>query len=48
MRVADSLLAGADRTAQDLLELETIAAIRGLLSGQTPPWFERYKSGGRT
>ena len=48
MRVGDSLLAGADRTAKDLLELETIAAIRGLLSGQTPPWFERYKSGGRS
>ena len=48
MRVADGLLAGADQTAKDLLELETIAAIRGLLSGQSPPWFERYKGGGRS
>ena len=45
MRVADSLLLGADRTAKDLLELETIAAIRSLLSGESPPWFERYKGG---
>jgi enoyl-CoA hydratase/carnithine racemase len=48
MRVAEGLLAGADRTAKDLLELETIAAIRGLLSGESPPWFERYKGGGRS
>lgn len=45
---ADALQAGADRTAKDLLELETIAAIRGFMAGESPPWFERYRSGGRT
>lgn len=39
---------GAERTSQDLLELETIAAIRGFLAGESPPWFERYKPGGRS
>ncbi len=44
---ADALQAGAERTANDLLELETIAAIRGFIAGESPPWFERYRSGGR-
>ena len=43
-----ALQAGAEHTAKDLLELETIAAIRGLLAGESPPWFERYKPGGRS
>jgi methylglutaconyl-CoA hydratase/polyketide biosynthesis enoyl-CoA hydratase PksH len=30
----------------DLLELETIAAIRGFMAGESPPWFERYRPGG--
>lgn len=45
---AEALQAGAEHTAKDLLELETIAAIRGLLAGESPPWFERYKPGGRS
>jgi enoyl-CoA hydratase/carnithine racemase len=36
---------GADRTAQDLIELETIAAIKGFMAGESPPWFERYRPG---
>lgn len=48
LRVADGLEAGAARTAQDLLDLETIAGIRGLLSGESPPWFARYKGGSRS
>lgn len=44
---ADALQVGAERTALDLLELETIAAIRGFIAGESPPWFERYRSGGR-
>ncbi len=46
-RVAQGLEDGAMRTAQDLLDLETIKAIRDLLSGESPPWFARYKGGGR-
>ncbi len=42
----DALQAGAERTSQDLLELETIAAIRGFIAGESPPWFERYRPGG--
>jgi methylglutaconyl-CoA hydratase/polyketide biosynthesis enoyl-CoA hydratase PksH len=43
---ADALELGAERTSLDLLELETIAAIRGFMSGESPPWFERYRPGG--
>ena len=43
---ADALELGADRTANDLLELETIAAIKGFMGGESPPWFERYRPGG--
>ena len=43
MECGEALLAGADHTSKDLLELETIAAIRGFLAGESPPWFERYK-----
>jgi methylglutaconyl-CoA hydratase/polyketide biosynthesis enoyl-CoA hydratase PksH len=43
-----ALEAGAQRTAQDLLELETISAIRGFLAGDRPAWFERYKAGQKT
>jgi enoyl-CoA hydratase/carnithine racemase len=46
--LSSAMTAGAARTSQDLLELETIAAIRGFLAGESPPWFERYKSGGRS
>ncbi len=45
---AEALQMGAEHTAKDLLELETIAAIRGLLANESPPWFERYKPGGRS
>lgn len=48
MRVAEGLEAGAARTAQDLLDLETIAGIRSLMAGESPPWFQRYKAGGRS
>lgn len=41
----DALALGADQTAKDLLELETIAAIRGFMAGESPPWFERYRPG---
>ena len=43
---ADALELGAERTANDLIELETIAAIRGFIAGESPPWFERYRPGG--
>lgn len=43
----EALEVGAQRTAQDLLELETIAAIRGFMAGESPAWFERYRPGGR-
>lgn len=43
---AEALELGADRTAKDLLELETIAAVRGFMAGESPPWFERYRPGG--
>ncbi|MFO7565313.1 MAG: enoyl-CoA hydratase/isomerase family protein [Enhygromyxa sp.] len=43
---ADALELGAQRTAKDLIELETIAAIRGFMAGESPPWFERYRPGG--
>jgi enoyl-CoA hydratase/carnithine racemase len=43
---ADALELGAERTAKDLIELETIAAIRGFMAGESPPWFERYRPGG--
>jgi enoyl-CoA hydratase/carnithine racemase len=46
--LTEAMEAGARRTSQDLLELETIAAIRGFLAGESPPWFERYKPGGRS
>ena len=39
----DALALGAERTAKDLIELETIAAIRGFMAGESPPWFERYR-----
>jgi enoyl-CoA hydratase/carnithine racemase len=45
--VGEAMERGVERTAKDLLELETIAAIRGFLAGESPPWFERYKPGGR-
>ena len=35
---------GAAQTNSDLLELETITAIRGFLNGESPSWFERVKS----
>ena len=47
---AEALQLGARQTSADLLELETIAAIRGFMAGESPPWFERYrptKDGGR-
>lgn len=44
---ADALELGAERTAADLIELETIAAIRGFIAGESPPWFERYRPGGQ-
>jgi enoyl-CoA hydratase/carnithine racemase len=43
---ADALERGAEQTSQDLLELETIAAIKGFMAGESPPWFERYRPGG--
>ncbi|HLT39951.1 MAG TPA: enoyl-CoA hydratase-related protein, partial [Enhygromyxa sp.] len=43
---ADALELGAERTSKDLIELETIAAIRGFMAGESPPWFERYRPGG--
>jgi enoyl-CoA hydratase/carnithine racemase len=46
--LAEAMEIGAERTSQDLLELETIAAIRDFLGGQSPAWFERYKPGGRS
>lgn len=36
--------AGASQTNADLLELETITAIRGFLNGESPAWFERLPS----
>ena len=39
----DALELGARQTANDLIELETIAAIRGFMAGESPPWFERYR-----
>ncbi len=42
----DALALGAEQTAADLIELETIAAIRGFMAGESPPWFERYRPGG--
>lgn len=36
--------AGAAQTNADLLELETITAIRGFLNGESPAWFERLPS----
>jgi methylglutaconyl-CoA hydratase/polyketide biosynthesis enoyl-CoA hydratase PksH len=48
MSFKEAMEAGAERTSQDLLELETIAAIRDFLAGESPPWFERYKPGGRS
>ena len=42
----DALAVGAERTANDLIELETIAAIRGFMAGESPPWFERYRPSG--
>lgn len=42
----DALERGALRTAQDLIELDTIAAIRGFMAGESPPWFERYRPQG--
>lgn len=35
---------GASQTNSDLLELDTIAAIRGFLNGESPSWFERLPS----
>jgi enoyl-CoA hydratase/carnithine racemase len=46
MARVDALAHGADQTAQDLIELETIAAIKGFIAGESPPWFERYRPGG--
>ncbi|NVB38687.1 enoyl-CoA hydratase/isomerase family protein [Pseudenhygromyxa sp. WMMC2535] len=43
---SEALELGAEQTAKDLLELETIAAIRGFMSGESPVWFERYRPGG--
>ncbi|KIG15422.1 Enoyl-CoA hydratase [Enhygromyxa salina] len=42
---ADGLDHGAQQTATDLLDLETIAAIRGFMAGESPRWFERYRPG---
>jgi enoyl-CoA hydratase/carnithine racemase len=42
----DALELGAQQTAADLIELETIAAIKGFMAGDSPPWFERYRPGG--
>lgn len=42
----EALERGAEQTSQDLLELETIAAIKGFMAGESPPWFERYRPGG--
>lgn len=42
----DALEHGAQQTANDLLDLETIAAIRGFMAGESPRWFERYRPGG--
>lgn len=42
----EGLELGAQRTAADLLDLETIAAVKGFMAGEVPPWFERYRPGG--
>ena len=42
---SEALQLGARQTAADMLELETIAAIRGFMAGESPPWFERYRPG---
>jgi methylglutaconyl-CoA hydratase/polyketide biosynthesis enoyl-CoA hydratase PksH len=39
----DALEHGARQTANDLLDLDTIAALRGFMAGESPSWFERYR-----
>jgi methylglutaconyl-CoA hydratase/polyketide biosynthesis enoyl-CoA hydratase PksH len=40
---ADALERGAQQTAHDLLDLDTLAALRGFMAGESPAWFERYR-----
>jgi len=42
----EALARGAQRTAHDVADPETAAAIEGFLDGASPPWFARYKPGG--
>lgn len=41
--VSDAIRAGAERTAKDMLELETLRAIKGFLAGERPTWFAKYR-----
>lgn len=43
--VSDAIRAGAERTAKDMLELETLKAIKGFLAGERPAWFAKYRGG---
>jgi enoyl-CoA hydratase/carnithine racemase len=40
----DALDHGAGQTASDLLDPATITALAGFMAGESPPWFERYRS----
>lgn len=44
--LTDALAAGVARTAADVHDPDVRAAIAGFLSGELPPWFDRYRPGG--
>jgi len=41
--LAEALSCGVKRTAEDLLETETLGAIEAFFTGELPSWFVRYK-----
>lgn len=44
--LTDALAAGVARTTADVHDPDVRAAIAGFLSGELPPWFDRYRPGG--